>query len=88
MRKARPKWQMHAKVSNKGVQLNLVSIVSIKISIASTTCLFFGFVFRTVKSNFFFKLTIYMQNQGFFFEFSLLSLLLDRNGCPLLVWIT
>jgi hypothetical protein len=50
---------MQAKVSDKGVRLNLVSIVSIKISIASTTCLFFAFVVQTVKTDFFFKLTIY-----------------------------
>jgi hypothetical protein len=51
---------MQAKVSDKGVRLNLVSIVSIKISIASnTTCLFFAFVVQMVKTDFFFKLTIY-----------------------------
>jgi hypothetical protein len=64
-----PAASLRTEVSYKGVRLNLVSIVSIKISIACTTCLFFDFVFQTVKSNFFFKLTIHLQNQEFVFQF-------------------
>jgi hypothetical protein len=69
MQEAKPIWLLKPEVSDKGVRLNLVSIGSIKTSIASTPCLFFGFLFQTVISNFFFKLTIYTQNQGFFFQF-------------------
>jgi hypothetical protein len=46
MQEAKPRWLMKLEVSDKGVGLNLVSIASVKISIAWTTCLFLVFYFK------------------------------------------